>query len=104
MTIQEWNKALSDETGIPFAYHHWDRPPQMPYGVLFDDYTENFLADSIVYLPVTHVSIELYVRQRDHALEKKLESVLAYAGLAWDKSAEYINSERFYQIFYEVEV
>lgn len=103
MTCQDLPAILADRVGIPFAYHHWDRPPKMPYGVLFDDYTENFFADNIVYLTVNHVNIELYVRKRDYVLEKKLESVLAGEGLSWDKAAEYIDSERFYKISYEVE-
>lgn len=104
MTYQDLQSLLTDGVGIPFSYHHWDRPPKMPYGVYFDDYTENFMADNIVYFVSSHVIIELYVRQRDTELEKRLEAVLAGAGLSWNKSAEYIDSERFYQIFYEVEV
>lgn len=103
MTYQDLPAILADGVGIPFAYHHWDRPPKMPYGVYFDDYTENFMADNIVYLVVSHVNIELYVRQRDQELESRLESVLTGEGLSWDKDAEYIDSERFYKISYEVE-
>lgn len=103
MTYQEL-KELLEGAGIPFAFHHWERPPQMPYGVYFDDHTDNFMADNIAYLVVRHVVIELYVRQRDPKLEERLEAVLTGAGLYWDKSATYIDSERFYQISYETEV
>lgn len=97
-------KELLDGLGIPFAFHHWERPPAMPYGVYFDDYTDNFPADDHVYLVVRHFNIELYTRRRDAELEGRLEALLNEAGLYWDKDAAYINTERFYQISYEIEV
>ena len=76
----------------------------MPYGVYFDDHTNNFSADGIVYLVIRNFNIELYVRQRDPDLEGRLEDILTAAELYWDKDAAYIDSERFYQIAYEIEV
>lgn len=103
MTEQALKQLLSG-LGIQFAYHHWDRPPKMPYGVYFDGYTDNFEADDIAYTVVSHWSIELYARQRDRRLEERLEQLLTDAGLYWDKDAQYIDSERFYQVVYEIEV
>lgn len=76
----------------------------MPYGVYFDDHTNNFSADGIAYLVIRNFNIELYVRQRDPGLEGRLEDILTAAELYWDKDAAYIDSERFYQISYEIEV
>lgn len=104
MTYEELHKLLSDGLGIPFAVHHWDKPPAMPYGVYFDDRTNNFGADSRVYHVVRHFLIELYTRQRDPELESRAEALLDGAELYWDKDATYIDSERFYQISYEIEV
>lgn len=103
MTYQELEQLLAP-LGIPFTFHHWEKPPAMPYGVYFDDYTDNFEADDIAYAVIRHFNIELYVRQRDPALEKSLEDILTAADLYWDKDATYIDSERFYQIAYEIEV
>lgn len=103
MTYRELHDLL-ETSGIQFAFHHWEKPPAIPYGVYFDDRTENFGADGIAYLVVRHFNIELYVRQRDPELESRLESVLTGAGFFWDKDADYIESERFYQISYEIEV
>ena len=104
MTYQELHRLLEGGMNIPFAFHHWDKPPSMPYGVYFDDRTNNFGAAGIVYQVVRHVNIELYVRQRDPVLEARLEALLDGAGFYWDKDASYVDSERFYQIAYEIEV
>ena len=103
MTYQEL-KELLEATGIRFAFHHWDRPPKMPYGVYFDDHNDNFAADGAVYSTARHFLVELYERQRDEELEGRLEAVLDGVGLYWEKSSTYIDSERFWQISYEIEV
>lgn len=103
MTYQELEQLLAP-LGIPFTFHHWEKPPAMPYGVYFDDSTNNFAADGISYAVIRHFNIELYVRQRDPDLEGYLEDIFTAADLYWDKDAAYISSERFYQIVYEVEV
>jgi len=103
VTYQELEQLLAP-LGIPFTFHHWERPPKMPYGVYFDDYTDNFAADSIAYVVIRHFNIEIYVRQRDSALESRLEAILTEAELYWDKDSSYIDSERFYQVAYEIEV
>lgn len=102
--MSEQVRAVLDSLGIPATYHHWDRPPKMPYAVYLDDYTENFEADNIAYSVSTHMIIELYTRQRDRKLEKRLEQLLDQEELYWDRTVTYIDSERFYQISYEIEV
>lgn len=97
-------EALLAPLGVPFTFHHWEKPPAMPYGVYFDDSTDNFEADDIAYVIIRRFYIELYVRQRDPALERRLEGILTAEGLYWDKDQAYIESERFYQVAYEIEV
>lgn len=103
MTYQALEQLLAP-LGIPFAFHHWENPPKMPYGVYFDNYTDNFVADGIAYVVFTHVNIELYVRQRDPDLEGRLEDILTAAELYWDKSVSWVESERYFQVAYEIEV
>lgn len=103
MTYQELEQLLAP-LGIPFRFHHWEKPPKMPYGVYFDDYTDNFEADDIAYVVIRHVNIELYTRQRDPDLEARLENILTAEDLYWDKDSVYVDSERYYQISYEIEV
>lgn len=105
MTYRELQDLLETGAEIPFAFHHWERPPAMPFGVYFDDSTDNFGADGIAYHVVRRFNIELYTRQRDPELEAQIEAVLDGAGLFWDKTATYLgDTERAYQISYEIEV
>lgn len=100
--MSEQVQAILDSLKIKSTYHHWEKPPKMPYAVYFDDYTDNFEADDIAYSEVSHTVIELYSRQRDRKLEKRLEQLLDGAGLYWDRAVTYIDSERFYQTSYEM--
>ena len=103
MNYQELDKILKT-TGLPFTFHHWEHPPKPPYGVYFDDYTDNFAADNMVYVQISHCNIELYSSQRDTEDENKIETVLDEAEIYWDKTRTYIESERLYQTTYEIEV
>lgn len=103
MTYADLEQLLAP-VGIPFTLHHWEKPPVMPYGVYFDDYTENFEADNSAYAVFTHFNIELYTRQRDPALEARLEGILDKAELYWDKDSVYVDSLRAYKTTYEIEV
>lgn len=103
MTYRDLEQML-EPLGIPFALHHWEHPPNMPYGVYCDSGTHNFAADGAVYTVIRSVMIELYIRRRDPDLEGRLEAILTAAGLYWDKDAVYIDTERFFQVAYEIEV
>lgn len=51
MSLEEIQNML-DATGIRFSYHHWEKPPSLPYGVFLDPYSNNFMADNQVYKSV----------------------------------------------------
>ena len=103
MTLTEVRDMLA-ETGISFTYHHWENPPGLPYGVYLDPYSNNFAADDIVYLPVTHVQIELYADEKDPEAEASIESALTAHGIYYEKECTYIPDQRLYETIYEIEV
>lgn len=92
------------QIGIPFAFHHWEKPPAPPYGAYLYDSTENFAADNQVYLVIENCRIEIYTKDHDQQLQDRIEEVLEGAGIYWDRDTEYIESLRLYQITYEIEV
>ena len=96
--------ALLKSTGIPFSYHHWEKTPHPPYGVYFDDYTENLFADDTVALEIQHFAIELYTAKLDLMSEKTIERTLNRANIPWEREKEWIESEAMYQTRYEIEV
>ena len=54
------------------------------------------------YQPIDHVQIELYTKDKNPEAEGMVESALS--SLFWEKSETYIDTEKCYQILYEVEV
>ena len=55
-----------------------------------------------MYQKINHIQVELYTKLKDPELEDKVEQALS--SFFWDKTEEYIDSERCYQILYEIEV
>ena len=78
--------------------------PEMPFVCYLVSYSNNFAADGIVYDKINHIQIELYTDKKDLVSEGKIETALLNAGLCWRYIETYIDTERCYQIIYEIEV
>ena len=61
-------------------------------------------ADNENYVDKEQLNIELYTAYRDFDLEKSVEDILKASDISYDKYAEYVESEKMYQIAYESEV
>lgn len=105
MTINEI-KALLASTDLPVVYYAWPvgDVPALPYLVYLFPNSDNFGADDLVYKQVEALNVELYTSQKDPAAEAQVEAVLNGAGIFWDKSEAYIDSEHMQQVVYEMEV
>lgn len=103
MTLAELADLLKS-TGIPVTYYAWpeNQAPQLPFICYLTPGSNNFAADGLVYYPVAQVNIELYTKIKSPETEAKVEETLA--SIFWDKSETYIDSEKCYQIVYEIEV
>lgn len=97
-------KTILDASGIPFAYHHWAVEKRPPYGVYLYVYDSKFYADGVLYYSTEHCQVEVYTDKKDPGLEQRIEAVLASAGIGYDKSESYIESEKLFEILYEIEV
>lgn len=97
-------KNLLNSSGIPFAYHIWKEPPNLPWGVYRFANTSEMYADGILFFAVRQYQIELYTDKKQPEVEQKLEDVLTSEGIAFSKSETYIESEQMYQSLYECEV
>ncbi|MFR3704931.1 MAG: hypothetical protein ACLTV2_02845 [Acutalibacter sp.] len=97
-------KTLLDTTGYPVVYYAWPekKAPALPYICFLTAYSNNFGADDRVYYPVAHYQIELYTRCKDPEAEGKVEQALS--SYFWEKTETYLDTERCFQILYEVEV
>lgn len=99
-------KEMVESIGLPSAYHHFaeGESPDPPFLVFLYPNANNFAADGIVYFSVNVLHIELYTDKKDPDLEAQVETVLTEYGIYYNKSEVWIESERLYEVLYEMEV
>lgn len=104
MTADELYAKLS-ATGLPVVYLEWpeNAAPTLPYLCFLESYQNNFAADGTMYYGVPHWQVELYEPLRDPGTEGTVEAVLSALGF-WEKTPEWIDTEKCYEILYEIEV
>lgn len=97
-------KASLERTGYPVTYGTWpvSAAPPLPFICYAVVGSDNFYADSKVYCKIERVQIELYTKSKDFAAETRVEAALLT--WPWEKTESYLNTERCYQILYEIEV
>lgn len=98
--------AMVDEMGMESAYHHFaeGESPEPPFVVFLYPKANNFSADGVAYFKVNQLNIELYTDLKDVELEQRVETVLDSHGIFYAKSEVWIESERLYEVLYEMEV
>ncbi|MCD8338100.1 MAG: hypothetical protein LUD18_12690 [Lachnospiraceae bacterium] len=99
-------KEMVASIGLESAYHHFaeGESPDPPFLVFLYPNADNFAADGIVYFSVNVLHIELYSDKKDPDLEAQVETVLTEYGIYYNKSEVWIESERLYEVLYEMEV
>ena len=105
MTHEDVMQMLA-ETEIPFAYDHFaeGESPDSPFIYFLFPGSENFAADNVVYMEFSNLSIELYTDEKDPELEDRVEAVLNAHELFWNKSEVWIESEKLYEVLYQMTV
>lgn len=97
---------MVESMGFPAAYHHFNegQSPELPYVVYLYPGTNNFSADGIAYQDINQLDIELYTDKKDIKSEKRIEAVLKEHGFFYEKTETYLESEKMYEVIYEMEV
>lgn len=98
--------ALMEETGLPYAYHHFveGESPEPPFAVFLYPGSHNFSADGKVYFKASRLNIEIYTDLKNPELELTVETVLELHGIFYEKSEVWIESENLYEVLYQMEV
>ena len=96
--------AMLEEADLPLAYDHFaeGESPDPPFLVFLSPREDTFSADNIVYASFPEVNVELYTDKKSLKLEKKLQNIFADHEVHWEKSETYIDSERMYEVLYEL--
>lgn len=97
-------RELLETTGFPVAYYSFpeEEAPPLPFICYLVSGSNNFLADGAVYHKIDRLQVELYTEVKDPSAEDAVEEALA--SFVWEKTETYIDSEKCYQILYEIEV
>lgn len=105
MTLEELAGML-EETGFPFSYDHFaeGESPDPPFVYYLLPGSDNFAADGRVYFRISEVRIELYTDRKDPGAEALVETVLDDAGIFYNKSEAWIQSEKLYEVLYSMEL
>lgn len=105
MTHEEVMEMIG-EMGFPFAYDHFaeGESPDPPFVVFLYPNSSNFSADGKVYFKANRLNVELYTDIKDVSMEEKVEAVLDSHGIFYEKSEVWIESEKLYEVLYEMEV
>ena len=101
MTLEELAGML-EEIGFSFAYDHFaeGESPDPPFICYLLPGSDNFAADGRVYFRISEVRIELYTDRKDPGAEALVETVLDDAGIFYNKSEVWIQSEKLYEVLY----
>lgn len=88
--------------GIPFAYDHFaeGEAPEPPFLCYLLPGSDNFSADGKVYHRISEVRLELYTDFKDPDTERKVETALDEAGIFYNKTETWIDSEKLYEVLY----
>ena len=105
MTHEEVVEML-EEINLPLAYDHFaeGESPDPPFICFLFPGSDNFSADNIVFAEFKNLNIELYTDEKNPEIEEKVENVLNYHELFWNKSEVWIETEKLYEVLYQLTV
>ena len=105
MTYQEVATMVA-EVGYPTAYYQFPEGTEQatPFICFYFPENNDMLTDNSNYQKIEHLIIELYTDNKSFTAEAAVEQVLANHGMVWSRSEAQIDSERMYEVVYEMDV
>lgn len=105
MNYEEINEMML-EMELPFAYHHFaeGESPKPPFLIFLSLGENTFSADNLMYHSFKKLDIELYTDEKSPEIEERVEEVLHQHNIYYTKTEVWIESERLYEVLYEMEV
>ena len=98
--------SVLDSIGIPYAYDRFaeGESPEPPFLCYLLPGSSNFSADGKVYHRISEVRLEMYTDFKDLASERKVEDALDAAGIFYNKTETWIDSEKLYEVLYSFDM
>lgn len=108
MTLQEIAATLEAITGmtgkVSYRFFPEGEAPALPFICYYQEGTDNFPADGIVFNEIKRIAVELYTLRKDPTTEGRVEAALTTAGFFWEKTETFVEDEKCYLIIYTFEV
>lgn len=87
--------------GVPIRYRLFkSKPEKIPFAVYYEDESDNFAADNVVYDRRIAYVLELYANKKDREVEAGIEKAFEEAEIYWEKEESYIESEKLLMTAY----
>lgn len=98
--------SMIESTGLPNAYRAFteETAKPCPFITFFYVDSDDVYADDQNYQNIPLLCVELYTDFKDFDLEIRIEKIFSDNGLTYYKEENFIESEKMYQIAYEMEV
>ena len=98
--------SILKEMGIPYAYDHFaeGEAPDPPFLCYLLPESDHFSADGKVYHRISEVRLELYTDFKDLSSEQQVETALDGAGIFYNKTETWIDSEKLYEVLYSFDM
>lgn len=103
ITMMDDIKAL---TSAEYAYDHFaeGEAPNPPFICFLMPESRDFIADDTNYFKQRELDIELYTDAKNPGLEELIEAELENYEFVYSKTETWIESERLYEVLYEMTV
>lgn len=102
MTLEELYTELNKM--YPTTYSHFNKPMKPPFICYYEDESNNFYADNMIYGTKKTVIIELYTSKKDLNVERRLEKILKENKILWYSTSQYIKEENIFVKAYYIEI
>lgn len=100
--IEYFGDDLETALGIPTAYYKFDSPVGLPYATYMFGGDDGLHSDDVNYIKREKIIVELYFKDKNFELEKRLTDFFIDNGLAYSSSADqYIDEDDMFAKIYE---
>lgn len=103
MTQSELDSTLKS-LGYPVEYSNFKKAQTLPFIVYYRTDETNISSDKRIYGKYISYKVELYTNKKDICSERSVEAILEGIDSGYRTSETYIESEKMYQIVYEIKV
>jgi hypothetical protein len=102
MTYKELAQHIID-LGFDITYGSYAKAPELPYTVIVEANSNDFVADDYNYVKIRNHQLELYTEGKDIDSEKLIEDKLDELKMPYMKISKEIKPG-FYQVIYEIQL